>query len=218
MSEYKRPSWTGMIFVCLCMTALIGMMLIKPKVSTFDSSAIQKGDECRVGQGEWFPSVDGTCYAFCENGSWKAECWKTQKTAPKRDDGRMLISDYQPDYGYYGPRPDDPIAVSGQPVISITTGMSYMIISKESLDTMLKEHPEARLNVVIYEEDEHGDMVRAREPECLAKMEAAMKVMEPYLAKHKSDMAQKESDEYFLAKIGALLQWGATKADCWRQP
>lgn len=51
---------------------------------------------------------------------------------------------------------------------------------------------------------------------CNAAMEAAMRVMEPYLMKRKDDMPQDEQDDYLIGKLGALLEWASVKHECWR--
>lgn len=61
------------------------------------------------------------------------------------------------------------------------TAAGALKITKESLDALLKDNPDASLKVAVYEYDEHREVWdRARPAPCLDRMESAMRAMERY--------------------------------------
>lgn len=80
-----------------------------------------------------------------------------------------------------------------------------LIVTKESLDALLRDYPEARLRVVTVPST------------CEQRMQAAMTAMDPYVI---SGLTVREGDPQFEDKVwdGWMIykQWADVKRDCWR--
>ena len=76
----------------------------------------------------------------------------------------------------------------------------YVKITKESLDALLRDHPDSRLRVMVIDDP------------CLAKMEKAMRAMDYWIFPPLNGTIK------MTAKIQHELnaQWEQTKKDCWR--
>lgn len=93
-------------------------------------------------------------------------------------------------------------------IINGSTGPSHMRITKESLDALLRDHPDAKLRVMVIDDP------------CLARMEDAMRKMEPFIANgfivvyNFSGWSQSAIDEFH--KANEL--WEETQRECWTKP
>lgn len=87
------------------------------------------------------------------------------------------------------------------------TEQGYLMVTKESVDKLLRDYPDAKLRLQI-----------ADHP-CLARMEEAMRKMEPYLGEDLT-MFWRAPAEGLLhdEKMRVKAQWDMVAKECWSKP